>query len=102
VSKEIAMSMFNKLFTDIEYFYCQMQNIGIETTEEIVDAMECPTEERNIRMTFFNKVLLAKREYKTAMEQYKGKRRETTGADPKIIPKSAPSPPPSNQTPHEN
>ena len=45
-----------------------MQNIGIENTEEIVDAMECPFEEKNIRMTFFNKVLMSKREYKNAME----------------------------------
>lgn len=58
-----------------------MQKIGIETTEEIVDMMECTPEEKNIRMTFFNKVLMAKREYKSAMEAYKkSKARQATTA----------------------
>ena len=77
MSKDIALGMFNKLFTDIEYFYSQMQNIGIETTEEIVDAMDCPNDEKNIRMKFFNQVLMAKREYKNQMELYKQKLMQT-------------------------
>jgi hypothetical protein len=51
-----------------------MQNIGISNTEEIVDAMECSQEEKGIRMNFFNKILVAKREYKSSMEQYRVKK----------------------------
>lgn len=48
-----------------------MKQLGVENTEEIVDAMECSTEEKGIRFAFLNKVILAKREYKQLREAYK-------------------------------
>jgi|LauGreDrversion4_2_1035121.scaffolds.fasta_scaffold127113_2 hypothetical protein len=60
LSKEVAMTMFDKLLADIEYFYSNMKSLGIETTDQIVEVMDCSTEEKNTRMSFFNKVLMAK------------------------------------------
>lgn len=48
-----------------------MQNVGIGNTEEIVEAMDCSSDEKSVRMALINKVLLAKREYKSSLEQYR-------------------------------
>ena len=48
-----------------------MQKIGIDTTQEIVDPMECSQEEKNIRIQFFNRDLMAKRDYKSSLEKIK-------------------------------
>lgn len=64
IQKSDAAEMFQKLLSDIESFYNQMKQLGVENTEEIVDAMECSSEEKAIRFAFLNKVILAKREYK--------------------------------------
>jgi uncharacterized FAD-dependent dehydrogenase len=74
--------MFDKLLADIEFFYSQMQNIGIDTTQEIVDPMECSQEEKNIRIQFFNRVLMAKRDYKSSLEKLKKEAKKQVNPNP--------------------
>lgn len=71
LSKDVAMTMFNRMLKDIEQFYSQMHELGIDNTQEIVDAMDCTKEEKNLSMNFLHKVLIAKREYKSAIDKLK-------------------------------
>jgi|LauGreDrversion4_2_1035121.scaffolds.fasta_scaffold162684_1 hypothetical protein len=65
------MSMFDHLLQNIESFYSKMQDIGIDNTQEIVDPMDCSKEEKNLRINFIHKVLIAKREYKSGIDKLK-------------------------------
>lgn len=46
ISKESAISLFTKLFDGIDSFFQIMQSKNIETTDEIIEAMEGSLEEQ--------------------------------------------------------
>lgn len=59
-----------------------MQGKGIETTDEIIEAMEGSNEEKQMRLEFLNSVYQAKRTLKKGIETYKNKlKKEMTTAN---------------------
>ena len=50
-----------------------MQSKNIETTDEIIEAMEGSNEEMQMKLEFLNKVFQAKKQYKRGIDEYRKK-----------------------------
>lgn len=74
ISKDSAIGHFNKLFESIEGFFQVLQGKGVESLEEVVDAMESTEDEKAFRIEFLNGVYQAKRKYKLKLEEINKKR----------------------------
>lgn len=62
--------MFQKLLSEVESYYYDLNALGINTVEEIGEIMDCSQAEKLLRVKLLSDILMAKREYKKKSPWY--------------------------------
>lgn len=70
------MDRYRTLCSDIDNFFRDMQNYGIETLDQIIETLDGSQEEKLCRKEFLNTLLISRKQVKTKIDEIRDRERK--------------------------